>query len=182
MQIDNNKSKLKLEVCKKTSFFLFLIFFLEIKIAILFRYLKISQLKKLFFFIVIIISLLSCNKDENVVAPSIVGKWNFEKQIYTENTTIYPEENYPNEAGCNKNYIELTSSNTFKEIDYYSNCTYMAYNGNWTKSGNTISIIYSDTTTDSYEIVSVSETTLVIKHTENVGTNVFSYLYTLLRV
>ena len=139
-------------------------------------------MKKLFVFIVIIIFSFSCNKDETVAAPSIIGKWNFEKQIYTQNTTTYPEENYPNQVGCIKNYIELTSSNTFKEIDYNSNCTYIAYNGNWTKSGNIISITYSDMTTDSYEVVSVSETTLVIKHTENIGSNTYSYLYTLLRV
>lgn len=182
MQIDNNKSKSKLEVCKKASFFWVLFFFLKLKAQFCYIIIKIRPLKKLFLFIIIIIFSISCNKDETVVAPSIIGKWNFEKQIYTENTTVFAEENYPNESGCNKNYIEFTTSNTYKEIDYNTDCTYTAYNGNWSKSGDIISITYSDMTTDSYELVSVSESTLVVKHTENIGANIYTYLYTLLRV
>lgn len=125
------------------------------------------------------LTLTSCSGDDDSVG-SIEGKWNFSKIKYTINGVASPEEDYEdNEPGCNKDYVEFLESGTYTEGDYSgSECELYSESGTWTQSGNQVSSII-DGELESFQILSVSETTLKVKDTEEFEEGTVTVIITL---
>lgn len=87
----------------------------------------------------------SCDDDDdkNFQLPpaTLTGKWNFSKVggIVGGTEILTPYDG--NEAGCNKDYIELGNNNTYANVDYNSDtepCQAITTAGTFAVTGNTI--------------------------------------------
>ena len=97
------------------------------------------------------VTLTSCSKDDdNVQVPtSIVGKWNFSKEVTQTNlgTSQGPElvvDYTANVVGCDKNYLEFTAGLIARKAVLFknaqNNCEESANNGTYVKTGDSIFI------------------------------------------
>lgn len=114
------------------------------------------------------LTLTSCTGNDDDSVGSIEGKWNFSKIEYTIDGVASPEEDYDdNESGCNKDYLEFLEGGTYTEGDYYgSECEFYSESGTWSQSGSQVSTSI-DGESISFKVLSVSETTLKVKFTED---------------
>lgn len=96
--------------------------------------------------IVSALTLTSCSKDDdNVqVATTIVGKWNFAKEVTQTNigTAQGPElvVDYTGDVtGCNRNYLEFTAAMVARKVVFFknaqNNCEESTNTGSFTKTG-----------------------------------------------
>lgn len=114
------------------------------------------------------LSLGSCSSDDNgnSTSGSIVGKWTYSKVGFGSNNLI----NYPDhEEGCDKDYVELTASGTFIDVDYDSfdsPCEVFTDSGTYSKEGNSLTITYEGDDLDTVEIVLLTNSQLKIKNDE----------------
>ena len=140
-------------------------------------------MKKVTILVVLVLAFIitfipSCSNDDNTSNPdtaSLEGKWNFNKISEEIDGVKYPEEDYNDDDGCPKDFVELKSGGIYIEGDYYgSECTLDTFGGTWSKNGAIVTII-SDGESTSYEVVSVSASTLKIKFSETVDG--ISYVY-----
>lgn len=85
----------------------------------------------------------------------------------TINGVASPEEDYDdNEPGCPKDYIEFKTGGVFNDADYSgSTCVIDLSSGTWVQSGSNITIT-EGTDVVTFQVVSVTSTTLKIKLTE----------------
>lgn len=121
----------------------------------------------------------SCSSDDddalNPATASIEGKWNFNKIAEEIDGVKYPEENYNDDNGCPKDFVELKSGGDFVEGYYYGlECTLETSLGAWSKNGAIVTVTL-DGESISYEIISVTNSTLKIKYSETVDG--ISYVY-----
>ncbi len=97
------------------------------------------------------LTLTSCSKDDdNVQVPtSIVGKWNFAKEVTQTNigTAQGPEiviDYTLDVAGCSKNYLEFTATQIARKVVSFKNaqniCEESANNGSYVKVNDSINI------------------------------------------
>ncbi|MBF6642481.1 lipocalin family protein [Flavobacterium sp. J49] len=114
----------------------------------------------------------SCSKDDNdgeTLAP-LTGKWNITKV----GTTISGEETLidapQNEAGCNKDYLDLNVDNTATKGDYdstVSDCALGVNSGIYSRSHNNLTTVI-DGVTKVQDIVNLTLTELKLKDANGV--------------
>lgn len=113
----------------------------------------------------------SCSKDDDnnngnntPAAPSVEGKWNFNKVGVTGGGQSFPEEDYAGNAeGCSKDFIELKADGIYSDGDYDgAECTLTQSAGTWAKTENTITLTVEGNPTQ-LELASVSDTELKLK-------------------
>lgn len=126
-------------------------------------------MKKIVLLIFITCLSLSCSNDDGQ-SVSIVDEWSFEKTGTMDNDTyeITNEDEWISDCSTKKDYIILTSSNTFTANFFTSACesTFFAQeNGSYTLNAtNDILTISGGTDWDStYKIVTLNETELILK-------------------
>jgi hypothetical protein len=96
---------------------------------------------------------VSCNKDDNnegeTLAP-LTGKWAISKVGTTTGGVETLIDAPQNEAGCNKDFIELKIDNTVVEGDYDSTidpCALFTDNGIYSRSHNNVTRVVNGVTT-----------------------------------
>lgn len=96
---------------------------------------------------------VSCNKDDNnegeTLAP-LTGKWAISKVGTTTGGVETLIDAPQNEAGCNKDFMELKSDNTVIEGDYDSTidaCALFSDNGIYSRSHNNLTRVVNGVTT-----------------------------------
>lgn len=111
----------------------------------------------------------SCTKEGGngpVDMSLIAGKWLFSRSTITSNgiTLPYSNPNIKNEEGCNKDFIEILLGGIVKNGDYSLNCVFIAKDGTWSQSGNTININVTGTSfNDTFNVTTLTSTELVLK-------------------
>lgn len=110
---------------------------------------------------------ISCNNDDNggeTIVP-LAGKWSISKVGVIENGTETLVDAPQNEAGCDKDYMELKIDNTVIEGDYDSSidpCALFTDSGIYSRSHNNITKVINDVTTVQ-DIVNLTFTELKLK-------------------
>ena len=104
-----------------------------------------KNLLKLTSIFLVFISVVSCSKDDDkVVEPSIVGKWEFAKQVSYDNSNKEVITDYIHRCSSQKDFIQfefngvynssISSSNCISETEtrtyVYENNLVRLYNGN----------------------------------------------------
>lgn len=111
----------------------------------------------------------SCTSDNesSSSSSSIVGKWNFSKFTTTVSGVTSPEMDWAdNEPGCPKNYVEFKTDGVFNGASYSgSTCVLDISSGTWVQSGSTVTLTLGTEVT-TFQVVSVTSSTLKIKTTE----------------
>jgi hypothetical protein len=109
----------------------------------------------------------SCSSGNGPVDMNFIqGKWNFNKSSATTSgiTLPYSTDYFNNEVGCNKDYIELDAGGIAKYGNYTTSCAFEEKIGNWSQSGNTISIFVTGTNlSGTFRVASLSASDLVLK-------------------
>lgn len=107
----------------------------------------------------------ACTEDAAAPIPELTGKWEF----FQEGTEVNGQEfleNYEHETGCSKDNLEFLAGGVFK-ANYYDNffvsCELDSETGNWTKTGNMLTVNLFDEVTNA-EILILDGTTLKIKN------------------
>lgn len=115
-------------------------------------------------------SFVSCSKDDdNEVAASVEGKWNYTSAAIVANGLEVPFNDFiENQASCAKDYIELKTAGVANSGEYDSDCKLTVETGTWTKKDNTLTIV-SDGESVPYEVVSVTNSTMKLKISYNEG-------------
>lgn len=96
--------------------------------------------KAALFLFVATLSLTSCSKSDSDGASTsgnIVAKWEYSKQGAILNGQEALTD-YPNQAGCSKDFIEFKADLTAVDGSYDADCILDTYNYTYTKSGNTL--------------------------------------------
>lgn len=130
--------------------------------------------------LVVTLLMVSCSKDdEPSVAieeqPTIVGTWDWSKTGYIDTAgNITNLTTYPHSCSTNKNNWILTATGDFTSTEYYSDCSndYSIYQ--YTLSGSTLNYT-NGTTFGSYDIVSLTTTSLKVKIANALGENYFEF-------
>lgn len=81
----------------------------------------------------------SCSSDDSSssASGSLEGKWNFETVKYNN----LPEEGYEgNQTGCAKDYLQFKANGVYTNGDYEDGCQLTTTNGEYTRSGNTVTL------------------------------------------
>ncbi len=139
-------------------------------------------MKKIFSIFILLATILitmSCSKDDessNVIEQqTIIGTWELSKTGYIDtagNITNLTE--YPHPCSTNKNNWIFTATGDFTSTEYYSDCSndYTIYQ--YTLSGSTLNYT-NGTTIGSYDIVSLTATSLKVKIVNVIGENYFEF-------
>lgn len=120
------------------------------------------------FALVTVLNFNSCSSDnESSSSSSVTGKWNFSKFSTTVSGVTSPEMDWAdNEPGCPKNYVEFKTGGVFNGASYSgSTCVLDISSGTWVQSGNTFTLTLGTEVT-TFQVVSVTSSTLKIKTTE----------------
>ncbi|KAB1158159.1 lipocalin-like domain-containing protein [Flavobacterium luteum] len=117
---------------------------------------------------------VSCNKDDdNNSTATIEGKWIPSKEGETEATLT----DYEHTAGCNKDYMIISSGG---QISFYSydnesgTCSESIDTGTWIRNGNTITISYEGVVVLETEIINLTSSELKTKDTADGFITVFT--------
>jgi|SRR6218665_2429635 len=115
------------------------------------------------------LSFTSCSSDDNadsVAEPVLAGKWEYSKQGVAAQG-IESLQNYPNTAGCSKDYILLNANNSFDEALYDKDgaeCIEDKESGSYSVANNVITLDYADSTfDDQYVVLSITQSELKVK-------------------
>lgn len=140
-------------------------------------------LTRLLAIFILTVTIASCSKDNEEVAPSLlIGKWTQINMV----TTVpgFPPITEPyndNVAGCNKNYTEFIAGGAAKNVEYdkvNNVCTPFVENGTWSQNGNVLTL---NDGTETYTATLVSATATELKFSKVVtrmgitGTIVFTF-------
>ena len=132
-----------------------------------------TTLKNLFLFLLLTISLTSCDKDDSASTPApaavvpIEGKWQFTKV----GTTFNNQEilmDYEHSPGCTKDYIEILETKIVKTYNYDSqnNCAALIDSGTWSRTNNNLVLSYPNQPDKNGDILILTNTTLKVKLVE----------------
>lgn len=137
-------------------------------------------MKKIIILLVSIITIslvaVSCNKDDND-NDLIDGKWIFSKVGYEGYTGGDMLTDYEHTAGCNKDYLVVTSGGQISFFSYEkegSVCSESIDTGTWVKNGNTISISFGGVVFLEAEIINLTNSELKIRDIEDGYITVFT--------
>lgn len=112
------------------------------------------------------LTLTSCNKDDDKKNASIEGKWTASKQGISAQG-VESLSDYPNEPGCNKDYVEFNEGGNFKDVSYFGDdCEMDTTTGTWSRNNNTLTYTV-DGETETSEIVNLTDNELKIKTSLN---------------
>lgn len=110
---------------------------------------------------------ISCNNDDNggeTLVP-LVGKWNLNQVGILVNNEEVLIDAPQNEAGCNKDYLELKVGNDVNEGDYDSTdspCQLTVKTGSYSRTNNNLTTTI-DGNTKTQDIMNLSTTELKVK-------------------
>ncbi|WP_268845978.1 lipocalin family protein [Flavobacterium aestivum] len=125
-------------------------------------------------------SFVSCSKDDDKEA-SIEGKWNYSTAAITTNGIEVPFNDYiDNQANCAKDYLELKTAGVANSGEYSSDCKLTVDTGTWKKDGNKLTVV-SDGESTSFEVVSVTDSTLKLKVSYSEGGVALTVIVTLVK-
>ena len=116
-------------------------------------------------FLVATVSLVSCDKndDNDSTSGALEGKWQYTK----EGNIVDGEEmlsDFVHAPGCTKDYVQLLDNGTFSDHSFDgAACDDTVFSGNWTRSGNIITITETGENPSEIEILSLTSTTLKTK-------------------
>lgn len=140
-------------------------------------------MKKLFVLFVFAASAMfvSCSSDDDNGGneEKIIGKWEF-----TQDGTIVDGQEilvpYENEAPeCGKDFVEFRTNNTARQVEFFldfnEECDSDTVNATYSISGKNITIT-SGGETGTLEILTLNNTTLKIKSTEEFGGETFIFI------
>jgi hypothetical protein len=117
----------------------------------------------------IIQSCSSDNSDGNSSTPQLVGKWEvFQVGEFPPGTSINsstPLMNFQFECSTKKDYYQFGSQGSFKAVTYNSSCAEGGGIGTYTKTDNFISVYQNNVLQVTWEIITLTNTTLKIKET-----------------
>lgn len=113
---------------------------------------KMKKQLKMFISVIVIIIVTSCSKDDDkVTEPSIVGKWEFSKEVTYNESNQEALVDYTHRCETKKDYMQFESNANYKDSHSTYNCqseentfTYVFENG--------IVKLYNDGTLQSYTI------------------------------
>ncbi len=115
------------------------------------------------FALVIGLIVTSCNKDDDNT-PNVVGKWNISKQgIFTNSVESLTD--YPHEANCGKDYMQLNADATMIDGEFTSittPCQELKVSGTYTLKDNKLSL-NNDGGTRNYDVILQTDTELKIR-------------------
>ena len=115
------------------------------------------------------LALNSCSSDDDKSNndASIVGKWNFATEKYYINNNLEYQGPYEeNEPGCAPDFLQIFDAGSVDQGDYSgADCTLDISSGYYTRSGNTLTLVEDLGNMVTFEIVSVTSNTLVLKNT-----------------
>jgi hypothetical protein len=111
----------------------------------------------------------SDNSDGNASTPQLVGKWEvFQVGEFPPGTSINsstPLMNFQFECSIKKDYYQFGSQGSFKAVTYNSSCAEGGGIGTYTKTDNFISVYQNNVLQVTWEIITLTNTTLKIKET-----------------
>lgn len=113
------------------------------------------------------LSFVSCNKDDDDDAPAIEGKW----QISQEGESLTALAPAENEGNCGLTTVDITAGGAFKinGFDYEESvCTPFVESGTWTRKDNSLTVKTDETIV--FEILELTESTLKVKSVDEEGT------------
>ncbi|MEL1253354.1 lipocalin family protein [Flavobacterium sp. DGU38] len=125
------------------------------------------------------LSVSSCsNDDDNGGSASIEGKWELSEEgaIVGGKEVLVDAEN----GSCSNDTYEFTNDGKFKLTEYYSNdgkCEPEAYNGTWTKNGNTLTIKFTGETQGETYQTELSGNKIKLKETFTEEGQTYTYVY-----
>jgi hypothetical protein len=130
-------------------------------------------MKKIFYLLSITFLILqSCSSDSsdsNVSSSQLVGKWEgFQVASFPPGTIINastPLMNVQFECSSKKDYYQFGSQGSFKAVDYNVNCSEGGGIGTYTKTDDIINIYQNNILQVTWEIITLTNTTLKIKET-----------------
>jgi hypothetical protein len=140
-------------------------------------------MKRLFYlFSITFLILQSCSSDSsdgNASSTQLVGKWEgFQVASFPPGTIIdasSPLMNVQFECSTKKSYYQFGSQGSFKAVDYYVNCAEGGGIGTYTKTDDVINIYQNNILQVTWEIISLTNTTLKLKETTSDYIMVTSY-------
>jgi hypothetical protein len=119
---------------------------------------------------------ISCNKDDDEKATAALeGKWILSKEGETEATL----SDYEHTAGCNKDYIVISSDGKITDYYYYkigssSTCSEEISIGTWVRNGNKIKVSNNSEVILETEIINLTSSELKTKDTDDSYITVFT--------
>ncbi|HZW77751.1 MAG TPA: lipocalin family protein [Flavobacteriaceae bacterium] len=123
----------------------------------------------LFLFMVVSASALtfsSCSKDDDGGADGIVGKWAFDRVGGIMNGEEITQP-YTHDCPSKKDYLEFLGNGVIKSVDYDSDCEMYSDEGRWERNGDKLTVTGFDSTTSTFDIVTLDKSTLKLKFNES---------------
>lgn len=117
----------------------------------------------LLFVSTLVLSLTSCDKDDDGDSSSIEGKWSY----FQEGTEVNGQEvlvNYVNDCSTKSDYVEILAGGVFKDVYYYDDCTEEVDTGSWSKDGSNITVSFNGFSSTG-QILTLDNSTLKVKST-----------------
>lgn len=124
-----------------------------------------KNLLKLILLSVITIASSSCSKNEETViepAPTIVGKWEFSKQVTYDNSNQEVITDYTHSCPSQKNFIQFESNGVYNSTGSSSNCISETETRTYVYENNVVNL-YNGSNLLSYKIRVLSLTANEIK-------------------
>ncbi len=138
-------------------------------------------MKKLILFAAVLtLGIVSCSKDDdNTPASELIGKWEFaqEGSIYMSQEILEP---YDHEDGCTKDFLMFTASTVADHYFYGDDCMEEIEVDSYIRNGNLIHIMMNGEV-ESVEIITLDNSTLKLKVTENFDGQTHYYVSILTR-
>jgi hypothetical protein len=143
-------------------------------------------MKNILFAFLICVLLFGCSKDDSSTSSSnntssalLIAKWElFQVRSFPAGTVINGSEpllNYQFECPTFKDYCQFGSQGSFKNVFYDNRCAEGGGLGTYTKIDNTINIFKNNVLEETWEIISLTSSTLKIKYPDSGGIIVISF-------
>ena len=116
------------------------------------------------------VTITSCSNDDDDSSASIEAQW----QISQEGETLETLESVENEGPCELYVYKFSKGGIFKDIDFdydedTKKCVEDTDAGTWTKKDKTLTVKHDGEDDTVYEIINVTDSTLILKETDIEG-------------
>jgi hypothetical protein len=147
---------------------------------------KFNTMKNILFAFLLCVLLFGCSKKDstpssgnNASSALLVAKWEpYQLRSFPPGTVINGSEpllNYQFECPTIKDYCQFGSQGSFKNVFYDNRCAEDGGIGNYTKIDNTINIFKNNVLEETWEIISLTSSTLKIKYPDSGAIMVISF-------